>query len=294
MLTTEQKKDFEENGYVGPLRGFGAELAGRMKATLESILSEKLSPTYGHMTHRDWHLSKPGLLQMLLREDVISKLKQLLGDDIILWRSSIFNKSPGAGRLGWHQAHLFAGEEYGNYKPAFYPPNDISEDDHYCLSVWFALDDITVDNGPMIFAKGTHKKRYPVTKVPFLESEFANVFKDFSEKTNNPAILERFKNRYANETLFDPEIENTEVQSMPMKAGEFLIFSDRTMHASLPNITEDQGRLGINFRVIKPSVEIYPHQYDGDLMDGNDHNVDNHACVMVAGQDSFGLNKYQN
>jgi non-heme Fe2+,alpha-ketoglutarate-dependent halogenase len=294
MLSIDQKNEFELNGYIGPFSGINTDLAMKMKATINDVLAEKTSPTYGHMTHRDWHLSKPSLLQMIFRENVISKLKQLLGEDIILWRTSIFNKSPGAGSLGWHQAHLFAGEEYGNYKPAFYPPDGIEDDEHYCLSVWFSLDDININNGPMVFAKGTHKKRYPVKKVPFLNSEFAHVFKDFADKTKNPSILDRFKDRYANETLFDPIVENVEVDNILMQAGEFIIFSDRTMHASLANQTKDKSRIAINFRVIKPSVQIYPHQYDGDYIDGNEHNIENHACVMISGQDRFGLNKYQN
>jgi chlorinating enzyme len=45
--------------------------------------------------------------------------------------------------------------------------------------------------------------------------------------------------------------------NMEMKAGEFVIFSERTMHGALPNITTDDARLGMSARYIVPDVQIH-------------------------------------
>jgi hypothetical protein len=51
---------------------------------------------------------------------------------------------------------------------------------------------------------------------------------------------------------FEKRIVNIE-----MKAGEFIIFSERTMHGALPNITDDDARLGMSARYIVPDVQIH-------------------------------------
>jgi hypothetical protein len=42
-----------------------------------------------------------------------------------------------------------------------------------------------------------------------------------------------------------------------MKAGEFVIFSERVMHGALPNVTTDNARLGMSGRYIVPDVHIH-------------------------------------
>jgi hypothetical protein len=42
-----------------------------------------------------------------------------------------------------------------------------------------------------------------------------------------------------------------------MKAGQFVIFTERVMHGSLPNITPDVSRLGVSGRYVLPTVKIH-------------------------------------
>ncbi len=266
-----------------------------LRQTFGKILSSPVSPIYDRITHRDWHLHYRNLMTMMYRPQVLEPLKSLLGPNLLVWRSSIFHKAPGDGRLGWHQSSLFAGEEYGLFKPAIMPPETYElYSDLFNLSVWFALDNVTAENGSMQIAVGTHGKQYPVKKIPFLKSEFGKVFFDNLTRAGDQARLSELEKRYACETIFDPESEGVEVATITMKAGQFFIFTDRVLHGSLPNLTKDERRLGINFRVTIPQVTVYPHRQSGDLIDGNDHHVGNHACVMLHGQDTYGYNLYLN
>ncbi len=287
---------FNERGFIGPFDLLDTDQLAALRPTFETILFGKLqSPIYHRTTHRDWHLHYKNLLSIAYRNEVVSRVQTLLGEDLLVWRTSIFHKAPKDGPLAWHQSSLFAGEEYGLFKPALAPPPEYQiYTDLFNLSVWVALDDVTVENGAMQIAAGTHMKQYPVRKVPLSESVFGKTFYDNLVRSGDTGRLAELADRYACDTIFDPVAEGVEVVNLTMKAGQFIIFTDRVMHGSLPNLTEDQRRLAINFRVTVPQVTVYPHREHGDYIDGNDHDISNHACVMLSGQDRYGKNLYLN
>ncbi|MEK6266552.1 MAG: phytanoyl-CoA dioxygenase family protein [Clostridium sp.] len=232
---------------------------------------------------------------MVYRPQVIERLKSLLGDNLMIWRSSIFHKAPGDSSLGWHQSSLFAEEEYGLFKPALLP---LSKYDTYGeifnLSCWIALDDVTIENGAMQVAEGTHMKQYPIRKVPFKDSVFGKVAYDNFKRNGDFERINELDSRYACDTLFDSESEDAKIRTMVMKAGQGYIFTDRIMHNSLANVTNDKRRLAINFRVTTPDTVVYPHRLDGDFVDGNDHNIKNHGCVMLNGESKDSNNVFFN
>jgi non-haem Fe2+, alpha-ketoglutarate-dependent halogenase len=295
-LTAQELATFNERGYLGPFDLLDAGQRTALMPTFETILSGKLqSPIYHRTTHRDWHLHYKNLLSIVYRHEVVSRVQSLLGEDLLVWRTSIFHKAAKDRALDWHQSSLFAGEEYGLFKPALGPPPEYQiYADLFNLSVWVALDDITAENGAMQIAVGTHTKQYPVKKVPLRESVFGKTFYDNLVRAGDTERLAQLDDRYACETIFDPVAEGVEVKTMEMKAGQFIIFTDRVMHGSLPNTTDDKRRLAINFRVTVPQVTVYPHREHGDFIDGNDHNISEHACVMLSGQDRYGKNIYLN
>lgn len=295
-LSPAEISSFHARGYLGPFDLLDADALVAIRPTFESIVSAGLtSPIYRRTTHRDWHLHYKNLLTMVYRPQLIHRVQSLLGEDLIVWRSSIFHKAPGDGALDWHQSSLFAGEEYGIFKPALQPPPEYGVyTDLFNVSTWIALDDVTEANGAMQIAVGTHKKQYPVRRVPLAESVFANVFRDNLTRAGDDRRLAELDERYACITLFDPQAEHVPVDTVEMRAGQFIIFTDRVMHCSLANTTTDERRLAINFRITLPQVEVYPHQAWGDMIDGNDHDITDHANVMLSGQDRFGKNKYLN
>ncbi|CAM3750033.1 phytanoyl-CoA dioxygenase family protein [Kibdelosporangium persicum] len=295
-LTDAQISEFNERGYLGPFDLLDADQIASLRPTFDTILSGRLrSPIYDRTTHRDWHLHFKNLLTIPYRNEVLSRVKPLLGENLLVWRTSIFHKAARDGALDWHQSSLFAGEEYGLFKPALEPPPEYQlYTDLFNLSVWVALDDVTAENGAMQIAVGTHVKQYPVKRIPFSESVFGKVFYDNLVRAGDTERLAELSDRYACETIFDPVAEGVDVDTIEMKAGQFIIFTDRVMHGSLPNTTEDARRLAMNFRITIPEVTVYPHRNHGDFIDGNDHDISRHACVMLSGSDRHGKNIYLN
>ncbi|MBT0768731.1 phytanoyl-CoA dioxygenase family protein [Kineosporia sp. J2-2] len=295
-LSPEEIDRFHAEGYLGPFDLLDAEALAAIRPTFQNIVGGGLtSPIYDRTTHRDWHLHYKNLLTMAYRPQLLNRVQSLLGENLLVWRSSIFHKAPGDGALAWHQSSLFAGEEYGIFRPALAPPPEYEVyTDLFNLSAWIALDDVTEANGAMQIAVGTHNKQYPVRRVPLSDSIFGNVFKDNLGRAGDTQRLAELDQRFACVTIFDPEEEGVEVRTIELKAGQFIIFTDRVMHSSLANTTEGDRRLAINFRITVPQVEVYPHQAWGEMIDGNDHDITKHANVMLSGQDRYGKNKYLN
>jgi non-heme Fe2+,alpha-ketoglutarate-dependent halogenase len=90
----------------------------------------------------------------------------------------------------------------------------------------------------------------------------------------------------------DPNWKPDESKAFPvvMKRGQSLIFWSTLMHASLPNITENDYRMGFATRCVPPTVKVYP---DTELVEeyGGAVPLDNWAAVLVSGDDESGINR---
>jgi non-heme Fe2+,alpha-ketoglutarate-dependent halogenase len=288
MLSTNEVQQFNHDGFIGPYDALGFEELSVLRNKFESILAnDSYSPLYQRKSGRDWHLIAPELLNIIKHSEIVERLKCLLSPNLMLWRSQLFHKAPGDGPLHWHQALLFSGEEYGREKHSLIPPEKSRDySDWFDITVWVAIDDATADNGAVALAKGTHRTRYPIVKVPFLESAFGHMVGANLERTKDIARLEHLRQLKANQSTFDPIPEQSEIHLMEMKAGQFFIFNERTMHSSGRNVSQ-RRRLGMNFRITTPDVVVYPFRRDGDFLDGEDYDISRHGCILLSGEDHF-------
>ncbi|MBV9267708.1 MAG: phytanoyl-CoA dioxygenase family protein [Acidobacteriaceae bacterium] len=186
---------------------------------------------------RDKHLEDDELMALYAHPAIAERMAQLLGPDILLWRSQFFPKYPGMGGTGWHQATSYLNE---TFRTATLTPRNLRN--LFQLTAWVAVSDSTVKNGCMRFIPGTHRELLPMEVEEYDPVKHAgNKHDRFGTKVMRPAL---------------GELEKRAV-NMEMKAGEFVIFSERTMHGALPNITTDDARLGMSARYIVPDVKIH-------------------------------------
>ena len=80
-----------------------------------------------------------------------------------------------------------------------------------------------------------------------------------------------------------------------MAAGQFFIFSERALHGSLPNTT-DEWRWAVNGRLVKPDTRLYTekmlaegHSYK--VVGVNQISLDNWRAVLLRGEDRFHRNR---
>jgi len=314
-MTPDEVASFWRNGFAGPFTlGLPADQLGDLSDRCERIVVDRRQqPLYGRYALRDWHLVDDDLERLFTQDAIVARVAQLLGPDLLLWRSKIFYKPPGADAIGWHQEWgLFDGEEIGNSTPSLEPP--VFGEDIWDLTVWVALDDVTPENGPLQFAAGTNRTRVPWVKVPmtqsaFFEEPFAGLSKDqIVERTLNSELVldidtagwlnggdvdavslaeltnflhHRFDQLSAKFTEFEPDPGS--VVTMVMPRGSFVIFSERTMHGSPPNHS-DLRRTAVNCRITKADTLVYPGRLAGNVIDGSNLDIGKHENLLIAGQ----------
>lgn len=314
-LSEEERENFWRDGFIGPFPlDTDPSVIAELSERLASVVTERRhSPLYGRYAQRDWHLLDPALEELLTQDAIVGRVASVLGPDLLLWRSKIFQKAPGDSAIGWHQEWGdFDGEEIGNSVPALQPAT--REAGIWDVTVWIALDDVTEENGPLQFAPGSHTTKVPWRKVPMTQAAFfeepfhgldvaeivrrtraSELMLDIETSTwlddfDGPAesadrqelihhLLNHFNQLSAKLTEYHPE----RVVSLTMPAGHFVIFSERTMHGSPANESAYR-RNAVNCRVTRSDTLVYPGRLTGDYVDGSNLDIRDHECVQVSGR----------
>jgi len=287
MLTQDQIKQFEEKGWVGPLDLLTRAEVESVKKCLEANSSiqevdcQPMMMLYNNVlnlsTSRDLHLFHQPIAELFKNPKIVRVLNQLGEPNLLLWNTNVFCKMPGEGDIKWHQV-------YESYDPSAYNPQKAAllypkNEDCLNLTVWVALDDATLENGCLHFANRTHKEKFRRVQVPAEEGMFAGI--------KNHKMVWQGRRQYS--AVFDFDENEWEVEAVPAKMGQVIIFTERVMHSS-PSNNSNQRRLGINARYISPSVQVYPHRLEDDFIDENFHNIKKHFCILVSGHDDHGIN----
>jgi non-heme Fe2+,alpha-ketoglutarate-dependent halogenase len=227
-LTPDQIESFHRDGFLGPITAISESEMAIFRNSLENEL-ELDSKAFGAQTVRDRHLDAPFITDLFFTPTITETIAQLLGPDLLIWRSQVFNQLPGAPPIAWHQASTYMLEDYR--RPILKP---VDKSELFQLTIWIAVDDANLNNGCVQFIPGTHDK---IRKVKLGSSN-------------------KFYNAH-----FEMEVDPapSEVVSMPCKPGQFVIFSERCIHGNPGNKSEDR-RMGINFRAITPTTSVYENQ----------------------------------
>lgn len=262
QLTEDQIRGFHEKGYIGPFDAFSPE---ELKEFREELVAaqDTVSKTYNFVTPRDRHFEMPSLMEKMRSPAIVDRAAQLLGPDLLSWRSQIFYKMAGAPRIQWHQASTFMVEDY--LDPAIFP---VDRDELFQLTVWVAIDPATKENGCLEFACGRMDRIYSI-----------NFGKNHGEGFYQ-----------ANFDLEFP-LKDTKVDQVEVKPGQFIMFTERCVHGSGPNNSQ-KDRLAFNFRVIPTNMKVYPNKkYYRSVYNGGKYYLDNWGVVLLRGEDRYKLSR---
>lgn len=279
-LTTEEIEFFKENGFVGPFTLYEEEEAIKKwaRAKIEMVVSEN-KPHNSSVLNYDRHLDCETLSEHIMRPEIVGRVQSLLGNDVICWKTNVFPKYPGDSGTGWHQAETFKAGQFIDEPKASLNFEKSSTEDVVTteITVWTAFSAAKKENGCMRFIRGSHKSWYYDESMPLkpaVESKKHDFFGyDFSESKLDPS--------------WDPDQQD--ICEMEMKAGQFIFFSSKCVHGSLPNVS-DEMRIAFANRYVPPSVLVYN---DVDQLNEYEEVIDlkYHGCVLVAGEDKFKHNK---
>lgn len=287
-LTDAEQQFFEDNGYVGPFTLYQPDEMEQIWNKTRRQVFDRSYAIYdidmhsgpNNIANYDRHLDIPFLAQHVARPEIVNKLKGALGPDIICWRTEFFPKYGGDEGTDWHQADNFA---MASGKPQIrWPESGFGG----TVTVWTAFTEASEKTGCLKFQPGTHKKMF------YDEMKKMTYNPDLVNTKIKDGIQRGFFGYDYDELLIDPDVRPDEAKavSIPMKAGQFVIFWSTLAHSSLPNIAEPNVlRLGFASRYLPPYVKIYPdttviEEYGASL------SLDKYGAVLVAGVDRYGYN----
>lgn len=216
MLTREQIEFYEHNGYLMVEDAIEpAQLVKLQQITQEFIeksreyaenndlfdLDDGHSKDSPRLTRiKQPHIQHDVYWQTLVSDHMTGLLKALLGPDIRLHNSKLNTKAPGGGAaVEWHQDW------------AFYPHTN---DDLLALGIM--LNDVGMENGPLMVIPGSHKREV-------LDHSVDGVFSGAIDPS-------------------DPAFALDKAIPLTGRAGSMTIHHVRTQHGSAPNMS-DQDRM---------------------------------------------------
>ena len=139
-LTKEQIAAFNRDGYLKGLCIFSRNEIDEIRRYFDELLAKTLASGGDSYSISTAHLRYGRVYDILTDSRIVSRIKDLLGEDIIAWGSHFFCKMPGDGkRVSWHQD-----SSYWPLSPSM------------AVTAWLAIDDATTENACMRFIPGTH------------------------------------------------------------------------------------------------------------------------------------------
>jgi non-heme Fe2+,alpha-ketoglutarate-dependent halogenase len=279
LSAEDEKKFFDENGYMGPFTIYPPAEAEAMWTEIRLQLLDKTEAIYpDSRMNYDRHQDIKLLSDIVNHPDIVRRVQAVLGPNVLCWRSEWFPKYPGDEATAWHQAESFVAFE-GDSKLV---PTE-AHDGSWELTVWFAFTEAKHDTGGLKVIPKTHRKWF------FDEKRNITYDPEGAMKGQGSGFY-----GYDFEKLkIDPEWKPDEAEAVhfDMEPGQVLIFTSRCLHGSRPNTTKDRTRIGLALRYVPTDVKIYAN-HDGHFTHfGEVFSLDKYAAMLVGGEDTFGHNR---
>jgi ectoine hydroxylase-related dioxygenase (phytanoyl-CoA dioxygenase family) len=195
VLTPDQIAAFNRDGYLRRLRIFDDPEIADIRRYFDDLLARTLAAGGDSYSISTAHLRYGRVYDLLTDRRIVSRIRDLLGENVIAWGSHFFCKMPGDGkRVSWHQ-------------DASYWPLTPSK----AVTIWLAIDDATVENACMRYIPGSHRLGHLTYTLS--ENDEANVL---------------------NQTVPHADALGEPV-NVELRAGEASIHSDLLLHGSEAN-----------------------------------------------------------
>lgn len=197
VLTPDQIRCFNEQGYIRPIRIYTTDEIAAIRTYFDQLLARVIAAGGNSYSISSAHMKYGPVYDILTNPRIVDCVADLLGENVIGWGSHFFCKMPGDGQaVAWHQ-------------DASYWPLTPSK----AVTVWLAIDDADLENGCMRFIAGSHH---------------------VGHLTFRPSRPE--EHNVLNQTVDNPEQYGPIVDDV-LQAGEMSIHSDLLLHGSEANMS---------------------------------------------------------
>jgi ectoine hydroxylase-related dioxygenase (phytanoyl-CoA dioxygenase family) len=136
FLSSEEVARFHRTGYLGP---YSITRRSEIGSIRRHVRDSVFASEGVHNTIRDRHRDDRLVYEIATDPAIVGRVRSILGDELLLYHTKIWSKSPGDGPIPWHQER------------AFWEGMPVD-----CLFVWIAITDAVRENGGLQFQAGAH------------------------------------------------------------------------------------------------------------------------------------------
>lgn len=195
VLQKEQVEAFNRDGYVKGIRIFDDAEMAEHRAYFDELLNQVLRSGGNSYSISTAHLKHGKVYDILTHPRIVSRVRDLLGENVVAWGSHYFCKMPNDGKVvHWHQ-------------DASYWPLTPTK----AVTVWLAIDDADVENACMRYIPGSH--------------HYGHLTYRLTEDSEDAVLNQEVTNASEFGAPLDVEL----------KAGEVSMHSDLLLHGSEAN-----------------------------------------------------------
>lgn len=220
-LDDAEVEAYHRDGVLGPYRLVPPD---QMAAMWERIERDIITPSeHGDpdLHYHDRHLDHPAVCRLCRGPELVERIASLIGPDLVIWRSNLQIKRPLARAVGDEKRYT---EVPWHQDGAYFELQPL-----VLVSAWIAITEATIDNGCLQVVRGSHTRTFHHDA-------------DETRTSFHRAVPE-------------DEIDPAEVRVLELLPGEFVLFSENTLHGSGPNRTP-RPRVGLTPRVTVPFVRV--------------------------------------
>jgi len=174
-LSSNQLKQYENEGFVSPINIFSKEKAKEIRDEIE-LIEKKIPGELEKSGRYNAHLISPLLDEVTHNTKILDSVQSLIGKNILVCGTTLFIKNPNErGFVSYHQDAKYIGLEPHNW-----------------VTAWVAITDSNEINGCMRMWSGSHKDNLKKHDEKFNEGNLltrGQTVKNVPKEKTTPLIL---------------------------------------------------------------------------------------------------------
>ena len=220
MLTDDQVKQYQRDGFLMPLDLFTREEALAVRTDIEALETNHSSGDYSYPLNQFFRINGqvviPFMAKVAQTPSLLDAVEDILGPDLMVWSCELFIKEAGTEKVvSWHQDLTYWG---------------LGETDDE-VTAWIAFSEVSKQAGCMKFIPGSHKQNIVAHSDTFSDDNLLSRGQEIAV-----------------------EVDEDEAVYNELKPGQMSLHHGRLFHASGPNHASDR-RIGMAIRFITPEVQ---------------------------------------
>ena len=247
-LTPTEIEQFETDGVVVPQCRLGRAAVADLAASLDVHVAASARRDVDFVPNVVDH--EPSWIRFALLDEILGSVRDLIGDDVILWGSGLFCKAATSGRATpWHQD--------GQY----WPIRPLAT-----VTAWIAIDPVDEHNGCLRVIPGSHRDR---------------VLHEHARNDSRELIL--------NQELSAEQRGPTSPRSLILEPGQFSLHDVYMIHGANPN-TSGRRRGGLAFRYMPATSHYDRELAKRQAEEMGLHSMVHRTLFLASGADVSGKN----